>query len=79
MMPLLPLILASIHTMMQDMIRDRRMGIMMVSKIYEAILTMMHVGIRVKRKEYELGYEEGYDAGFDDGFADSGCDSEEEE
>ena len=29
-MPLLPLILASIHTMMQDMIRVRRMGIMMV-------------------------------------------------
>ena len=28
---LLLLILASIHTMMQDMIRDRRMGIMMVS------------------------------------------------
>lgn len=52
---------------------------MMVSKIYEAILTMMHGGIRGKRKEYELGYEEGYDAGFDDGFADSGCDSEEEE
>lgn len=53
---------------------------MMVLKIYEAILTMMHVGIRwKKRKEYELGYEEGYDAGFDDGFADSGCDSEEEE
>jgi len=61
------------------LIRGRRMGIMMVSKIYEAILTMMHVGIRGKRKEYELGYEEGYDAGFDDGFADSGCDSEEEE
>lgn len=40
---------------------------------------MMHVGIRGKRKEYELGYEEEYDAGFDDGFADSGCDSEEEE
>jgi len=32
--------------MMLDMNRDRRMGIMMVSKIYEAILTMMHVGIR---------------------------------
>lgn len=31
MMPLLLLILASIHTMMQDIIRDRRMGIMMVS------------------------------------------------
>ena len=40
-MPLLLLLLASIHTMMQDMIRVKRMGIMMVSKIYEAILTMM--------------------------------------
>ena len=53
---------------------------MMVSKIYEAILTMMHVGIRGKKgRSMSLGYEEGYDAGFDDGFADSGCDSEEEE
>ena len=77
-MPLLLLILASIHTMMQDMIRGRRMGIMMVSKIYEAILTTMFADIR-ERKEYELGYEEGYDAGFDDGFADSDCDSGEEE
>lgn len=52
---------------------------MMVSKIYEAILTTMFADIRErKRKEYELGYEEGYDAGFD-GFADSDCDSEEEE
>ena len=49
MMPLLPLILASIHTMMQDMIRDRRMGIMMVSKIYEAILTMTLAGIRERK------------------------------
>lgn len=31
------------------MIRGRRMGIMMVSKIYEAILTMMHVGIRGRK------------------------------
>ena len=36
--------------MMQDMSRDRRMGIMMVSKIYEAILTMMHVGIMGKKE-----------------------------
>ena len=35
--------------MMLDMNRDRRMGIMMVSKIYEAILTMMHVGIRGRK------------------------------
>ena len=53
-------------------------GIMMVSKIYEAILTTTLADIR-ERKEYELGYEEGYDAGFDDGFADSDCDSGEEE
>ena len=38
--------LASIHAMMQDMIRVRRMGIMMVSRIYEAILTMMLADIR---------------------------------
>lgn len=49
MMPLLLLILASIHTMMQDMIRDRKMGIMMVSKIYEAILTMMLADIRERK------------------------------
>ena len=49
MMPLLPLILASIHTMMQDMIRGRRMGIMMVSKIYEAILTTMLADIRERK------------------------------
>lgn len=48
-MPLLLLILASIHTMMQDMIRDRKMGIMMVSKIYEAILTMMLADIRERK------------------------------
>ena len=35
--------------MMQDMIRDRRMGIMMVSKIYEAILTMMLADIRERK------------------------------
>ena len=35
--------------MMLDMNRDRRMGIMMVSKIYEAILTMMHVDIRGRK------------------------------
>ena len=35
--------------MMLDMNRDRRMGIMMVSKIYEAILTMMYVGIRGRK------------------------------
>ena len=45
-MPLLLLILASIHTMMQDMIRGRRTGIMMVSKIYEAILATMLADIR---------------------------------
>lgn len=45
-MPLLLLILASIHTMMQDMIRVRRMGIMMVSRIHEAILTTMLADIR---------------------------------
>lgn len=45
----LPLILASIHTMMQDMIRDRKMGIMMVSKIYEAILTTMLADIRERK------------------------------
>ena len=49
MMPLLLLILASIHTMMQDMIRDRRMGIMMVSKIYEAILTTMLADTRERK------------------------------
>ena len=49
MMPLLLLILASIHTMMQDMIRGRRMGIMMVSKIYEAILTTMLADIRERK------------------------------
>lgn len=48
-MPLLLLILASIHTMMQDMIRDRRMGIMMGSKIYEAILTTMLADIRERK------------------------------
>ena len=32
--------------MMQDMIRVRRMGIMMVSRIYEAILTTMLADIR---------------------------------
>ena len=48
-MPLLPLILASIPTMMQDMIRGRRMGIMMVSKIYEAILTTMFADIRERK------------------------------
>ena len=48
-MPLQLLILASIHTMMQDMIRGRRMGIMMVSKIYEAILTTMLADIRERR------------------------------
>ena len=35
--------------MMLDMSRGRRMGIIMVSKIYEAILTMMHVGIRGRK------------------------------
>ena len=49
MMPLLPLILASIYAMMQDMIRGRRMGIMMVSKIYEAILTTMFADIRERK------------------------------
>ena len=49
MMPLLLLILASIHTMMQVMIRGRRMGIMMVSKIYEAILTTMLADIRERK------------------------------
>ena len=49
MMPLLPLILASIPTMMQVMIRGRRMGIMMVSKIYEAILTTTLADIRVRK------------------------------
>ena len=49
MMPLLPLIFASIHTMMQDMIRGRRMGIMMVLKIYEAILTTMLADIRERK------------------------------
>ena len=49
MMLLLLLILASIHTMMQDMIRGRRMGIMMVSKIYEAILTTMLADIRERK------------------------------
>ena len=48
-MPLLPLNLASIHTMMQDMIRGRRMGIMMVLKIYEAILTTMLADIRGRK------------------------------
>lgn len=48
-MPLLLLILASIHIMMQDMIRVRRMGIMMVSRIYEAILTMMLADIRERK------------------------------
>lgn len=48
-MPLLLLILASIHTMMQDMIRGRRMGIMMVSTIYEAILTTMLADIRERK------------------------------
>lgn len=48
-MPLLLLILASIHIMMQDMIRDRRMGIMMVSKIYEAILTTMLADTRERK------------------------------
>lgn len=49
MMPLLLLILASVHTMMQDMIRGRRMGIMMVSKIYEVILTTMLADIRERK------------------------------
>ena len=49
MMPLLPLILVSIPTMMLDMIRGRRMGIMMVSKIYEAILTTMFADIRERK------------------------------
>ena len=35
--------------MMLDMNRDRRMGIMMVSKIYEAILTMMLADIRERK------------------------------
>lgn len=48
-MPLLLLILALIHTMMQDMIRVRRMGIMIVSRIYEAILTMMLADIRERK------------------------------
>lgn len=48
-MPLLLLILALIHTMMQDMIRVRRMGIMMVSRIYEAILTTMLADIRERK------------------------------
>ena len=49
MMPLLLLILASVHTMMQDMIRGRRMGIMMVSKTYEAILTTTLADIRERK------------------------------
>lgn len=49
-MPLLLLILASIHTMMQDMIRVRRMGIMMVSRIYEAILSTMLADIRERKR-----------------------------
>lgn len=48
-MLLLLLILALIHTMMQDMIRVRRMGVMMVSRIYEAILTMMLADIRERK------------------------------
>lgn len=48
-MPLLLLILALIHTMMQDMIRVWRMGIMMVSRIYEAILTTMLADIRERK------------------------------
>lgn len=48
-MPLLLLILASIHSMMQDMFRVRRMGIMMESRIYEAILTTMLADIRERK------------------------------
>lgn len=79
-MPLLLLILALIHTMMQDMIRVRRMGIMMVSRIYKAILTTMLADIRERKgRNMSWGMKKGYDAGFDDGFADSDYDSEEEE
>ena len=49
MMPLLFLILASLHIMMQVMIRGRRMGIMMVSKIYVAIFTTMLADIRERK------------------------------
>ena len=79
-MPLLLLILASIHIMMQDMIEGREDG------YYDGIENIRGDSYDdacrykgKKRKEYELGYEEGYDAGFDDVFADRDCDSEEEE
>lgn len=79
-MPLLLLILASIPTMMQDMIRGRRMGIMMVSKIYEAILTTTLADIRVRKgRSMSWGMKKDMMPVFDDGFADSDCDSGEEE
>lgn len=79
-MPLLLLILALIHTMMQDMMQGQ------ADEYYDGIENIRGDSYDdacrykgKKRKEYELGYEEGYDAGFDDGFADSDYDSEEEE